>query len=73
MWCWINSNIEPQLVIDNLETIVYENQFCAYEVKHLSVRCVTVMSPGELADHNIVGSYQPFNSTTNFCTQSIES
>ena len=62
----LHLDIEPQLVVDNLKTIGFDDHFCAYEAKPLAVKCVTVMSPGELADHNIVGSYQPFNSTSNF-------
>ena len=66
----LHSNVEPQLVIDNLETIGYNNHFCAYEVKPLSVRCVTVTSPGELADQNIVNHLIQLGT---FCTQNIAS
>ena len=58
-------DIDVMLVMETLETVGFDPHFHAYEVKPSSVRCVVVMPPTDLLDHNIVGSYQPFSDCRN--------
>ena len=50
-------DIEIMLSIETLETVGFDHHYHAYEVGPSSVRCVVVMPPTELFDHNFVGSY----------------
>ena len=63
----LNDFCEPLLIVEPLETIQFKRHFHAYEVLKAPVRSlVVVKQQSDLADHHVMGFYQPYISFSVF-------